>query len=333
MPESELDVVAIGNAIVDVVASAEEAFLAAEGVAKGAMTLIDAQRAEELYGRMGPGLEMSGGSAANSMVGLAGLGGRGLFIGKVSDDQLGAIFRHDIRAAGVEFDTPAAPADGGGPPTARCLVFVTPDAQRTLCTMLGACTELAPDDIDEAVVTAAKVTYLEGYLWDPPRAKQAFLKAAEIAHAAGREVALSLSDPFCVDRHRAEFRELVDGHVDILFANEVEVSSLYQAETFDEALQAVRGRCRLAALTRSEKGCVILDGDEVHVVDAEPAERVVDTTGAGDLFAGGFLYGHTQGRGAYDCGRIGAIAAAEVISHYGARPETSLADLVAQRLG
>ena len=329
MPESGMDVVAIGNAIVDVVASAEEAFLVAEGVAKGAMTLIDARRAEELYARMGPGIEMSGGSAANSMVGLAGLGGRGAFIGKVADDQLGAIFRHDIRAAGVAFETPAAP---DGLPTARCLVFVTPDAQRTLCTMLGACTELGPEDIDEAAVRAAKVTYLEGYLWDPPRAKQAFLKAAEIAHAASREVALTLSDPFCVDRHRSEFRDLVDGHVDILFANEVEIASLYQAETFDEALQAVRGRCRLAVLTRSEKGCVILAGDEVHVVDAEPAERVVDTTGAGDLFAGGFLYGYTQDRGAYDCGRIGAIAATEVISHYGARPETSLAELVARRL-
>ena len=332
MPESGYDVVAIGNAIVDVVASAEEAFLAAEGVPKGAMTLIDAPRAEALYERMGPGLEMSGGSAANSMVGLAGLGGRGAFIGKVCDDQLGAIFRHDIRAAGVAFDTPAAPADAGGPPTARCLVFVTPDAQRTLCTMLGACTRLHPDDVDEAVVRAAKVTYLEGYLWDRPQAKEAFLKAAELAHGAGREVALTLSDPFCVDRHRTEFRELVAGHVDILFANEAEVCSLYQVESFDEALQAVRSQCRLAALTRSEKGCVILADDEVHVVDAEPADQIVDTTGAGDLFAGGFLYGHSQGRAPYDCGRIGAIAAAEVISHYGARPESSLADLVARRL-
>ncbi len=330
MSESGYDVVAIGNAIVDVVASADEAFLAAEGMPKGAMTLIDAPRAEELYARMGPGLEMSGGSAANSMVGLAGLGGCGAFIGKVCDDQLGAIFRHDIRDAGISFDTPAAP---DGPPTARCLVFVTPDTQRTLCTMLGACTWLGPEDVDETVVTAAKVTYLEGYLWDRPQAKAAFLKAAEVAHGAGRDVALSLSDPFCVDRHRAEFRELVDGHVDLLFANEVEVCSLYQVETFDDALQAVRGRCKLAALTRSEKGCVILADDEIHVVDAEPADRVVDTTGAGDLFAGGFLYGHTQGRSYHDCGRIGAIAAAEVISHYGARPESSLADLIARRLG
>lgn len=330
MSQADYDVVAIGNAIVDVVASAEQSFLAAEGVAKGAMTLIDAPRAEALYARMGPGLEMSGGSAANSMVGLAGLGGRAAFIGKVSDDQLGAIFRHDIRAAGVAFDTPAAP---DGPPTGRCLVFVTPDAQRTLCTMLGAASELDPDDVDEAVVTAAQVTYLEGYLWDRPRAKEAFVRAAETAHEAGREVALSLSDPFCVDRHRAEFRDLVDGHVDLLFANEVEVCSLYQVATFDAALQAVRGRCRLAALTRSEKGCVILAGDEVHVVDAEPAGQVVDTTGAGDLFAGGFLYGYTQGRAPFECGRIGAIAAAEVISHYGARPERSLADLVTQRLG
>jgi sugar/nucleoside kinase (ribokinase family) len=329
MSQADYDVVAIGNAIVDVVASAEEAFLAAEGLAKGAMTLIDAPRAEALYARMGPGLEMSGGSAANSMVGLAGLGGRGAFIGKVSDDQLGAIFRHDIRAAGVAFDTPAAPE---GPPTGRCLVFVTPDAQRTLCTMLGAASELGPDDVDETIVAAAAVTYLEGYLWDRPRAKEAFVKAAEIAHEAGREVALSLSDPFCVDRHRAEFRDLVDGHVDLLFANEAEVGSLYQVATFDAALQAVRGRCRLAVLTRSEKGCVILAGDEVHVVDAEPAGQVIDTTGAGDLFAGGFLFGHTQGRPPFECGRIGAIAAAEVISHYGARPESPLADLVARRL-
>ena len=333
MPESGYDVVAIGNAIVDVVASAEEAFLAAEGVSKGTMTLIDAARSEALYARMGPGLEMSGGSAANSMVGLAGLGGRGAFIGKVAEDQLGAIFRHDIQAAGVAFDTPATAAAPDAAPTARCLVFVTSDAQRTLCTMLGACLALGPADVDEAVVASAQVTYLEGYLWDPPRAKEAFVKAAEVAHGAGREVALSLSDPFCVDRHRAEFRDLVDGYVDLLFANEVEVCSLYQVESFDEALQAVRGSCRLAALTRSEKGCVILAGEEVHVVDAEPAERVVDTTGAGDLFAGGFLYGYTQGRSPYDCGRIGAIAAAEVISHYGARPETNLADLVAQRIG
>lgn len=329
MTEAGYDVVAIGNAIVDVVAGAEEAFLAAESLTKGAMTLIEAPRAEALYGCMGPGLEMSGGSAANSMVGLAGLGGRGAFIGKVADDQLGAIFRHDIRAAGVSFDTPAAP---DGPPTGRCLVFVTPDAQRTLCTMLGAASELAPEDVDEAVVSAAKVTYLEGYLWDRPRAKEAFLKAAQLAHRAGQEVALSLSDPFCVDRHRSEFRELVDGPVDLLFANEAEARSLYRVESFDAALQAVRGRCRLAVLTRSEKGCVILADGEVHVVDAEPAERVVDTTGAGDLFAGGFLYGHTRGRSPFDCGRIGAIAAAEVISHYGARPETSLADLVARRL-
>jgi len=330
MSQADYDVVAIGNAIVDVVASAEAAFLAAEGLAKGAMTLIDAPRAEALYARMGPGLEMSGGSAANSMVGLAGLGGRAAFIGKVSDDQLGAIFRHDIRAAGVAFDTPAAP---GGPPTGRCLVFVTPDAQRTLCTMLGAASELGPDDVDAAVVSAAAVTYLEGYLWDRPRAKEAFVTAATVAHEAGREVALSLSDPFCVDRHRAEFRDLVDGHVDLLFANEAEVRSLYQVATFDAALQAVRGRCRLAALTRSEKGCVVLAGDEVHVVDAEPARQVVDTTGAGDLYAGGFLYGYTQGRTAFACGRIGAIAAAEVIAHFGARPESPLADLVARRLG
>ncbi len=330
MPESQYDVVGIGNAIVDVVAGAEESFLEAEGIAKGAMTLIDAERAEALYARMGPGIEMSGGSAGNTMAGLAGLGGRGAFIGKVRADQLGAIFRHDIRAAGVAFDTP--PSENGAP-TARCLVFVTPDAQRTLCTMLGACVELGPEDVDETTVAAAKVTYLEGYLWDPPRAKEAFVKAAEIAHDAGREVALSLSDPFCVDRHREEFHELVDGHVDVLFANETEICSLYHAKTFDGALQAVRGRCKVVALTRSEKGSVVLAGDEVHVADAEPVQQVVDTTGAGDLYAGGFLYGYTQGRSLYDCARIGAIAAAEVISHYGARPEQPLSELVAARLG
>jgi sugar/nucleoside kinase (ribokinase family) len=264
------------------------------------------------------------------MAGLASLGGRGAFVGKVRDDQLGGIFRHDIRAAGVAFDTPPATA---GAPTARCLIFVTPDAQRTMCTFLGACVELGPEHIDEALIAGARVTYLEGYLWDPPGAKQAFLKAARIAHQAGRKVALSLSDPFCVERHHAEFRELVDGHVDILFANEVEIAALYGSSSFDESLQAVRGRCDLAVLTRSEKGAVILAGDEVHLVDAETVPHLVDTTGAGDLYAAGFLHGYCRGLGPYDCGRIGAIAAAEVIAHYGARPETALSALVAREMG
>jgi sugar/nucleoside kinase (ribokinase family) len=324
-----VDVVAIGNAIVDVLSKAEDGFLENNGLAKGAMTLIDGARAEELYGAMGPAVEISGGSAANSMVGVAALGGRAAFIGKVRNDQLGGIFGHDIRAAGVAFDTPAATE---GAPTARCLIFVTPDAQRTMNTYLGACVELGPEDIDEATVAGAKVTYLEGYLWDPPRAKQAFVKAAEIAHGAGRKVALSLSDPFCVDRHRAEFRDLVDGHVDLLFANEQEIASLYETAEFDQALQAVRGRCDVAVLTRSEKGAVVLQGDELHLVDAAKVDKVVDTTGAGDLFAGGFLHGYTQGRSLYDSARIGAIAAAEVIGHFGARPETPLAELAAAQM-
>ncbi len=330
MIDRAVDTVGIGNAIVDVLSHAEEALLVRLGLAKGAMTLIDGPRAEALYADMGPGVEVSGGSAANSMAGLAALGGQAAFIGKVRNDQLGGIFRHDIRAAGVSFDTPAATE---GEPTARCLIFVTPDAQRTMNTYLGAAVDLGPEDIEEELVAAAKVTYLEGYLWDKPRAKEAFVKAAEVAHGAGRKVALSLSDPFCVERHRAEFRDLVDGHVDLLFANQVEVASLYQVDTFDDALQAVRGSCEVAALTRSEKGAVVLGNGEVHVADAEPVDKVVDTTGAGDLFAGGFLYGYTHGKGLYDCARIGAIAAAEVISHVGARPETSLSDLVADRMG
>ncbi len=330
MAEPVLDVVGIGNAIVDVVANADDAFLAGQKLAKGTMTLIDEARADALYGLMGPGVEISGGSVANSMAGLASLGGRGAFVGKVRDDELGEIFRHDIRAAGVAFDT--APATDGAS-TARCLIFVTPDAQRTMGTMLGACLELGPEDVDPARIGAAKVTYLEGYLWDPPGAKEAFVKAARLAHEAGREVALSLSDPFCVERHREEFRALVGAHVDILFANETEICSLYQVSSFDEALQAVRGSCAVAALTRSEKGSVILRDGEVHLANAAPVERVVDTTGAGDLYAGGFLYGYTHGHGLYDCGRIGALAAAEVISHYGARPETSLRELASRYTG
>jgi sugar/nucleoside kinase (ribokinase family) len=329
MNDRTLDVVGIGNAMVDVLSQADDAFLEAQGMTKGAMTLIDGARAEALYAAMGPGVEISGGSVANSMAGLAALGGGAAFIGKVRNDQLGGIFGHDIRAAGVDFDTPPATE---GPPTARCLVLVTPDAQRTMETFLGACVELGPEEIDEALVARAKVTYLEGYLWDPPRAKEAFVKAARCAHGAGRKVALSLSDPFCVERHRAEFRDLVEGHVDLLFANEHEICSLYEVEAFDRALQAVRGSCDLAVLTRSEKGAVVLQGNEVHVADAEPAEKVLDTTGAGDLFAAGFLYGYTQGRTLYDCARIGAIAAAEVISHYGARPEAALAELVEERM-
>lgn len=329
MTDAAYHVVGIGNAIVDVIAQADDAFLDTEGLPKGAMTLIDADQAEALYAKMAPGIEASGGSAANTMAGIASLGGKGAFFGKVRNDQLGEVFRHDIRAIGVDFDClPAA----DGPPTARCLILVTPDAQRTMNTFLGACVDLGPEDVDPAVVKAAQITYLEGYLWDPPRAKEAFVKAAEIAHAAGRKVALSLSDPFCVDRHRAEFRDLVDGHIDIVFANEDEIKSLYETEHYDDALQAVRGKCEIAALTRSEKGSVIVSGDEVHVIDPDPVENVVDTTGAGDLYAAGFLYGVTHGHDLAVAGRMASISAAEAISHMGARPEVSLKELLQSKL-
>jgi sugar/nucleoside kinase (ribokinase family) len=325
MTDGLLDVVGIGNAIVDVLARADEGFLALHDLVKGAMTLVDGPRATALYAAMGSAIEVSGGSAANTIAGVASLGARAGFIGKVGRDALGEVFRHDIRAGGVVFETPAAASPT---PTARCLIVVTPDAQRTMSTYLGASVEIEPEDVDVALISRAKVTYLEGYLWDPPSAKAAFLKAAEAAHAAGRKVALSLSDGFCVERHRAEFRQLLGRHVDILFANEWEIRSLWEVTDFDAALQATRGVCELAALTRSARGSVILAGEEIHVADAAPVAKLVDTTGAGDLYAAGFLYGYTRGLPAYDCARIGAIAAAEVISHFGARPETRLSSLL-----
>jgi len=325
MSDTQYDVVGIGNAIVDVIAHAEDAFLEDCNLAKGAMTLIDDQRAHQLYESMGPGVEMSGGSAANTIAGVASFGGKAGFIGKVRDDQLGEVFVHDIRSLGVHFDTPRA-FDGAA--TARCLILVTPDAQRTMNTFLGACIELGPEDIDEALIAAAGVTYLEGYLWDPPRAKEAFRKAVDVAHAAGRKVALTLSDAFCVDRWRDEFRDLVAGGVDIVFANEAELLSLYEVDSFDAGLQAIRGQCDVAALTRSEKGSVILAGDEVHVIDAQPVARVVDTTGAGDLYAAGVLHGYARGLPLAECGRIGSRAAAEIISHFGARPDVPLKALL-----
>lgn len=329
MPKS-LDVVAIGNAIVDVIARIDDAFLGTHGVERGAMTLIDTERSDALYAAMPPGMEVSGGSAGNTAAGLAALGARTGYIGKVSDDTLGKVFRHDITAQGVRFET--APASDG-PPTARCLVLVTPDAQRSMNTYLGACVNLTPDDVDPDMIAEAQVVYLEGYLWDPPQAKEAFLKAAKIAHETGGKVALTLSDSFCVDRHRKEFQELVRHHVDILFANEHEIVSLFEVDSFDEALQKVRFEVETAALTRSEKGSVVMHRDEVHVLDAEKAERIVDSTGAGDLYAAGFLYGYTQGKDVATCGRLGGLCAAEVISHYGARPEADLKALVAERLG
>lgn len=324
------DVVGIGNAIVDVIAHADDEFLTRNELAKGAMTLIDAPRAEALYGRMASAIEASGGSAANTMAGLASLGGRAAFIGKVRNDQLGGIFRHDIHAAGVHFESEPATA---GLPTARCLIFVTPDAQRTMQTFLGASVDLGPEDVDDSLIADAAVTYLEGYLWDRPQAKDAFQRAARIAHGAGRKVALTLSDPFCVDRHRADFLRLIEGHVDVLFANEAEIKSLYQVDDFDAAVARVRNHCEVAAMTRSEKGAVIATGPQVYTTPAAPVTRVVDTTGAGDLYAAGFLFGYTRQLPLDLCSRIGALAAAEIISHYGARPEVKLADLVKTKIG
>jgi sugar/nucleoside kinase (ribokinase family) len=328
-PHASHDVVGLGNAIVDVLVRVDEAFLAEHGVTKGAMTLIDADKAVGLYGDIGSGAEVSGGSAANTMVGVAALGGRSAFVGKVRDDALGLVFTHDIRGAGVTFATPAATT---GPPTARSFILVTPDAQRTMCTFLGASTDLGPEDVDEELVAGALVTYLEGYLWDSAPARAAFAKAIEVAHRHGRKVAFTLSDPFCVDRHRADFLDLVREGADILFANEAEITSLYRTASFDEALQRVRGHCAIVALTRSEKGSVVLSADELHVIDPIRLGPLVDTTGAGDLYAGGFLHGLTRGADLGRCGRLGSLAAGEVITHLGARPEAPLARLAAERL-
>ncbi|QQS14395.1 MAG: adenosine kinase [Rhodospirillales bacterium] len=322
---ASIDVLGIGNAIVDVLARTDDEFLSLNRLAKGGMALIDAERAEALYRAMQGGVEVSGGSCANTMVGVASLGGKAAYIGKVRDDGLGWTFRHDIRSAGVAFDTAAAT---DGPPTARCLIFVTPDAQRTMNTYLGACVTLGPADVDAKLVASAAVTYIEGYLWDAPDAKAAVRKAMDAARAAGRKVSLTLSDSFCVDRWRDEFRALLREKVDVLFANESEILSLYQAKTFDEALQGVRHDGKTAALTRSAKGSVVVSGDEVHVVDAAKVSKVVDTTGAGDLYAAGFLYGFTRGLKLAECARIGGAAAGEVISHFGARPETPLKTLL-----
>ena len=329
MTEGRFDVTAVGNAIVDVIAAADEALLLEHKLLKGAMSLIDATDAERLYGMMGPGRETSGGSAANTVAGIAALGGRAAYIGKVADDQLGDVFTHDIRAIGVTYDTPPLKE---GLSTARCLIFVTPDAHRTMQTFLGATTQLGPEDVNMDYITSSRVVYLEGYLWDQPRAKQAMRDAAVKAHASGVKVSLTLSDAFCVDRYRDEFRDLVEHHVDILFANETEILSLYQVGMFDEALQHVRGHCEVAALTRSEKGSVVISGDEVHVIDAVPAVTVVDTTGAGDAYAAGFLYAYTRGWDLATCGRLGGAMAAEVISHYGARPEADVKALAATML-
>jgi sugar/nucleoside kinase (ribokinase family) len=322
---ADVDVVGIGNALVDVLSQESDAFLEAQRLTKGAMQLVDEPRARELYAAMGPAVEVSGGSAANTIVGVASFGGRAHYVGKVRDDQLGDVFSHDLRAVGVGYST--SPTTNG-PATGRCLIVVTPDAQRTLATYLGASVQLGPADVDKQLIESAAIVYLEGYLFDPPEAQRAFHVAAAIAHAAGRKVALTLSDPFCVGRHRAAFRELVERHVDILFANEAEIRALYEATDFDAALQQVRHHCAVAALTRSERGSVVVAGADVHVIDAHRRGPVVDTTGAGDLYAAGFLFGLSRGRDLATCGRLGSVAAAEVISHVGARPLTPLARLV-----
>lgn len=330
---SPIDVVGIGNAIVDVLAQTSDEFLHEQGRVKGSMTLIDTDTAEHLYSRLqshcGGCLERSGGSAGNTMAGLASLGGRGAYVGKVADDALGTAFTQDMIQGGTLFDCrPLC----NGISTARCMVMVTPDAQRTMATYLGACVELGPEDVDEALISRAAVTYLEGYLWDKPRAKAAFLRAAQVAHDAKRKVSLSLSDAFCVDRHRAEFLELAANHVDILFANESELLSLYEGSSFEQAVAQVAKHCEVAAITRSERGSVVVHEGNVYEVPAYPVTQLVDTTGAGDLYAAGFLFGYTRHRSLVDCARIGSLAAAEVISHYGARPELRLADWVGARM-
>jgi adenosine kinase len=316
------DVLGIGNAIVDVIARTEDDFLVKHGMHKGTMALIDEARAEAIYGTMGPAIETSGGSGANTIAGVASFGGRAAFVGKIKNDTLGKAFSHDIRAIGVDFGTRPAT---DGPSTARCYVLVTPDGERTMNTYLGAAQNLSPADLDEKQIAAARYTYLEGYLWDPPQAKEAFRKAAAIAHGAGRKVALSLSDAFCVDRYRDEFLNLMrTGAVDLIFANEGELRSLYQTADFDSAVAALRNDVKLGVVTRSEKGCILVSRESNQAVAAAPIEKMVDATGAGDLFAAGFLIGLARDQDHRDAARLGAIAAAEVIQHLGARPETSL---------
>ncbi len=328
MNEPRFDVLGIGNAIVDIIARTEEDFLVREHLAKSSMRLIDAEEATRLYDVMGPAIETSGGCAGNTAAGVASFGGRAAFIGKVADDGLGDVYRHDMRAIGVHFGT--GPLTGGAP-TARSMILITPDGERTMNTYLGACQALSPEDIDEATVAAAGITYLEGYLWDPPEAKRAFRRAAAVATGAGRQVSLTLSDAFCVDRYRDEFVGLLrDRTVDILFANEAEVKSLYQTASFDTAVSALRGDCRLAAVTVGSEGALVIDAAGVAKVPATPVDAVVDTTGAGDLFAAGFLFGVARNMEHTDAARLGTIAAAEVIGHVGPRPATSLRDLARQ---
>jgi sugar/nucleoside kinase (ribokinase family) len=329
MANKNYDVVTIGNAIVDVLAEASDAFLEERGLIKDSMRLIDEEEADALYAAMGPGIEVSGGSAANTAAGVAALGGDAAYIGRVRDDELGEVFIHDIRAQGVTFTTDCA---GDGPLTARSMVLVTPDSHRTMNTYLGAAVTLSVSDVDPDLVGGSKVVYLEGYLWDAPEGPAIFARAAEIAKEAGSEVAMTLSDPFCVDRHRDAYFDFIAKSVDILFANEEEVKSLYQLASFDEAADRAAADVRVAALTRSEKGSVICRGDDRHQINARPA-KVVDTTGAGDLYAAGFLHGYTHGASLERAGNMGSICAGEVISHLGARPRGDLKVMIADQLG
>lgn len=331
MTTAQLDVIAIGNAIVDVMAPCDDALIERLGMTRGGMTLIDTPRAHELYDAMGPAREISGGSAANTLAGLAALGARCAFIGQVADDQLGEVFAHDIRAGGIAFDTAAR---AGDPPTARCLIFVTPDGQRTMNTFLGASQFLPPAALDETVIAAAKILYLEGYLWDPEEPRAAMRRAIAAAKSAGRKVAFTLSDAFVIERHGADFRAMIEtGDVDILFANHVELAALTGHDDFEAGLAELAPKVPLLVVTRGEHGAVAIEGGNRAEVSAEPVAKVVDTTGAGDLFAAGFLHGHVTGCSLGDCLTIGAVAAAEVISHYGARPEADLPSLVKARLG
>ncbi len=325
-----LDVIGIGNAIVDILVQTDETFLNAHSLKKGSMTLVNESQAERLYLQCGPGLETSGGSAANTLHGVAQLGRKAGFIGRVKNDQLGRIFSHDIRSVGALFDTPPSQ---DGPPTARCLILVTQDAQRTMCTYLGASVDLEPKDLDLSRVKEAKILYLEGYLWDSPPAQRAFIKAAETSRNAGGQIALSLSDSFCVDRHRDSFLKLLDHHVDILFANEAEILSLYQSDNLNNAINKVRNICQVAAITCGEKGSVVIEGEKTWEIPSYKLGELIDTTGAGDLYAGGFLYGYTSGESLQNCGKMGSICAGQVVTQLGPRCQVSLPQILQKHLG
>ncbi|MBY0562698.1 MAG: adenosine kinase [Hyphomonadaceae bacterium] len=328
MTSARYDVVAVGNAIIDLIQAVPDAFLAEEGIAKDAMTLIDEARADHLTARLSDATVAAGGSAANTVTGVTSFGGAAGYIGKVADDALGGRFTREFRAAGVVFDTPPRPAPPG---TARSIIAVTPDGHRSMNTYLGASTLLAPSDIDADLIRAGSILFLEGYLFDRDEAKAAFVRAAEIARAVERKVALTLSDKFCVDRHRESFRHLVQGHVDILFANESEILSLYESADLGDAIEAAKRACPLVAVTRSAQGSLVVSAAETVSVAAQPVAQVVDTTGAGDQYAAGFLFGHARKHSLAECGALGSLAAAEVISHVGPRPERNLRGLALER--